>query len=79
MSRFTTLAAMMTVARTLSANPLRTVLSTLGIVIGVAALVAVLSLVLFFVSLTANRRIIRGEAVILLVSYVSYIAWRAGG
>ncbi len=44
MTRFATLAAMMTVARTLTANPLRTVLSTLGIVIGVAALVAVLSL-----------------------------------
>ena len=37
-------AAIPVVLRTLSENPLRTVLSTLGIVIGVAALVAVLSL-----------------------------------
>jgi putative ABC transport system permease protein len=44
MSRLTTLAALHLVARTLKANPLRTVLSTLGIVIGVAALVAVLSI-----------------------------------
>jgi putative ABC transport system permease protein len=44
MSRLTTLAALHLVARTLRANPLRTVLSTLGIVIGVAALVAVLSI-----------------------------------
>jgi putative ABC transport system permease protein len=35
--------ALATGVRTLGANPLRTILSTLGIIIGVAALVAVLS------------------------------------
>jgi cation:H+ antiporter len=39
--------------------------------------VAILSLMLFFVSMTANRRIIRGEAALLLGGYVAYIAWRA--
>ena len=38
---------------------------------------ALLSLLLFGVSATASRRIIRGEAVVLLVTYVGYIAWRS--
>jgi cation:H+ antiporter len=40
-------------------------------------LVALLSLMLFGVSATANRRIIRGEALLLLSVYVGYILWRA--
>jgi len=32
---------------------------------------------LFGVSATANRRIIRGEALLLLSVYVGYILWRA--
>jgi len=40
-------------------------------------MVGILSLLLFVVSLTANRRIIRGEAALLLAGYVGYIAWRA--
>jgi len=39
--------------------------------------VALLSLMLFGVSATANRRIIRGEALLLLSVYVGYILWRA--
>jgi cation:H+ antiporter len=39
--------------------------------------VGTLSLVLFVVSLTANRRIIRGEAALLLVGYLGYMVWRA--
>jgi cation:H+ antiporter len=40
-------------------------------------MVGALSLLLFLVSLTANRRIIRGEAALLLSGYLAYIAWRA--
>jgi cation:H+ antiporter len=40
--------------------------------------VALLSLILFGVSATANRRIIRGEAALLLLSYLLYMAWRSG-
>jgi cation:H+ antiporter len=40
-------------------------------------MVGILSLVLFGVSLSANRRIIRGEAALLLVSYLGYMFWRA--
>jgi hypothetical protein len=40
--------------------------------------VAILSLMLFFVSMTANRRIIRGEAALLLAGYLGYMAWRTG-
>ena len=39
--------------------------------------VALLSLLLFAVSATASRRIIRGEAVLLLVSYLAYMTWRS--
>jgi cation:H+ antiporter len=39
--------------------------------------VALLSLVLFLVSATANRQIIRGEAVLLLSTYMIYIVWRS--
>ena len=38
--------------------------------------VASFSLVLFGVSMTNNRRIIRWEAVVLLLAYVGYISWR---
>ena len=40
-------------------------------------MVAILSLLLFVVSMTANRRIIRGEAAMLLAGYLAYIIWRA--
>jgi cation:H+ antiporter len=40
-------------------------------------IVAALSLLLFVVSMTANRRIIRGEAAMLLAGYLAYIIWRA--
>ena len=39
--------------------------------------VAALSLVLFFVSMTGSRRIIRGEAILLLATYLGYIVWRS--
>ncbi|MGH0028612.1 MAG: calcium/sodium antiporter [Myxococcota bacterium] len=39
--------------------------------------VALLSLVLFAVSATASRRIIRGEALLLLGIYFGYMVWRA--
>ncbi len=39
----------------------------------------VLSLLLFAVSASRNNQIIRGEAIILMVSYVSYITWRSVG
>lgn len=35
------------------------------------------SLFLFMVSMSNNRRIIRGEAMILLVAYFSYVGWRS--
>ncbi len=40
--------------------------------------VAVLSLVLFLVSVSRGRQIIRGEAILLLAIYLTYIGWRAG-
>jgi len=40
-------------------------------------MVALLSLVLFGISITRQRRIIRGEAFVLLASYVAYIVWRS--
>ena len=40
--------------------------------------VAVLSLVLYLVSTTGNRQIIRGEAILLLSIYLVYIGWRSG-
>jgi len=39
--------------------------------------VALLSLILFLVSMTNSRRIIRTEASILLIVYLSYIFWRS--
>jgi cation:H+ antiporter len=39
--------------------------------------VAVLSLMLLGVSASANRQIIRGEAMVLLTAYVGYMAWRS--
>lgn len=39
--------------------------------------VGVLSMILFLVSLSNNRRIIRAEACILLVIYLGYIGWRS--
>lgn len=41
-------------------------------------LVALLSLVLFLVSMTNSRRIIRTEAGLLLFAYLFYIVWRSG-
>jgi cation:H+ antiporter len=41
------------------------------------AVCAGLSLILFFVCGTADRRIIRSESALLLVSYFSYVGWRA--
>lgn len=41
------------------------------------AVVALLSIVLFFVSYTNDRKIIRGEAGLLLIGYLGYIGWRA--
>lgn len=38
-----------------------------------------LSLLLLAVSLTASRRIVRGEAALLLVSYFGYVGWRTLG
>ena len=40
-------------------------------------MVGTLSLLLYAVSLSANRRIIRGEAAFLLAGYLAYIVWRA--
>ena len=39
--------------------------------------VALLSLVLFLVSMTNNRQIIRGEAIVILLSYLAYVGWRS--
>jgi cation:H+ antiporter len=39
--------------------------------------VALLSLILFLVSMTNNRQIIRTEATVLLLLYLAYIAWRS--
>jgi cation:H+ antiporter len=39
--------------------------------------VAVLSLILFLVSMTNDRKIVRTEACLLLVIYVAYITWRS--
>jgi cation:H+ antiporter len=39
--------------------------------------VAVLSLILFLVSMTNDRKIVRTEASLLLAIYVAYIAWRS--
>jgi cation:H+ antiporter len=41
--------------------------------------VGALSLLLFVLSVTSRRRIIRSEAVVLLLSYGAYILWRAAG
>lgn len=40
-------------------------------------IVAVLSLILFLVSMTNNRQIIRTEAAVLLTVYVAYLTWRS--
>ena len=40
------------------------------------AMVAALSLVLFGISLTRQRHIIRGEAALLLFAYLAYLVWR---
>ena len=40
-------------------------------------MVALLSLVLYGLSVTRKRRIIRGEALALLAAYVAYISWRS--
>ena len=40
-------------------------------------IVALLSLLLFFVSMTQDRKIIRGEAALLLTGYLSYMVWRS--
>jgi cation:H+ antiporter len=39
--------------------------------------VAVLSLILFLVSMTNDRKIVRTEACLLLAIYVGYITWRS--
>ena len=39
--------------------------------------VSVLSVLLFLVSNTGDRKIIRGEALLLLVGYFSYMTWRS--
>jgi cation:H+ antiporter len=41
--------------------------------------VGALSLLLLVVSLTATRRIVRGEAALLLAAYVGYLGWRTSG
>ncbi len=41
-------------------------------------ILALLSLMLMGVSVTRARQIVRAEAVLLLLTYLGYIAWRAG-
>jgi cation:H+ antiporter len=43
------------------------------------AVVALFSLILFLVSMTNNRRILRTEATLLLALYFSYLGWRSVG
>ena len=38
-----------------------------------------LALLLLAVSLTASRRIVRGEAALLVAGYAGYVAWRVSG
>ncbi len=40
-------------------------------------IMTLLSLILFLVSMTGNRRIIRAEAVLLLLLYLGYLGWRS--
>jgi len=42
------------------------------------AVMAILSLALWVVSITNGRRILRAEAALLVVIYVSYVTWRTG-
>jgi hypothetical protein len=42
------------------------------------AVTAILSLALWAVSISNGRRILRAEAALLVVIYVSYVTWRTG-